>query len=161
MSQIEDPSVAALLVAKAAAARERGVTLSLDLRSELADGVGDDVVTILGNLVDNAVDAAGPGGTVEVLALAHSADSGVEIQVSDDGPGVPAHLRAEIFSPGITTKLPTADHHGRGIGLALVSRIVARRGGHAEVADRPGGGAAFSVVLPAASRHTSASGPVR
>ena len=161
MSQIEDPSVAALLVAKAAAARERGVTLSLDLRSELADGVGDDVVTILGNLIDNAVDAAGPGGTVEVLALAHSAESGVEIQVSDDGPGVPADRRAEIFSPGITTKLPTADHHGRGIGLALVSRIVARRGGQAKVSDRPGGGAVFSVVLPAASRYSTASGSVR
>lgn len=151
MSQVEDASVAALLVAKAAAARERGVTLRLDLGSELADGAGDDVVTILGNLVDNAVDAAGPGGTVEVFVHGEGPRDDVEIRVADDGPGVPPERRRQIFTAGVSTKVPTPDQHGRGIGLALVSRIVTRRHGRAQVSDRPGGGAVFSVVLPPAA----------
>jgi two-component system, CitB family, sensor kinase len=152
MSEIEDATVAALLVAKAAAARERGVTVRLDLESRVAGGAGDDVVTILGNLVDNAVDAVGSGGSVEVRVVAPSADGGVELSVKDDGPGVPAEQRTRIFEDGVTSKGPTVDQHGRGIGLALVSRIVRRRRGRASVEDRPGGGAVFSVVLPPLQR---------
>lgn len=147
-TRIEDASVAALLVAKAAAARERGVTLRLEPGSAVGDGVGDDVLTILANLVDNAVDAAGAGGTVAVLAVAR-ADEPVVLRVADDGPGVPAADRADIFTVGFSTKVPTPDHHGRGIGLALVSRIVSRRQGTVSVGERPGGGAVFAVTLPA------------
>jgi len=147
-SGVEDASVAALLVAKAAAARERSVTLLLDPGCEVAEGAGDDVVTIVGNLVDNAVDAAGPGGAVEVFVRGSGPGQGVEIRVTDDGPGVPLDQREQIFTVGASTKAPTPDHHGRGIGLALVSRVVSRRGGRAQVTDRPGGGAVFAVVLP-------------
>ncbi|GAB3589594.1 sensor histidine kinase [Angustibacter peucedani] len=149
MSQIEDASVAALLVAKGAAARERGVTLRLDDASEVGDGVGDDVVTVLGNLVDNAVDATGAGGTVEVRVLADGPHGAISIQVQDDGPGVPHERRTTIFEAGTSSKHRTADHHGQGIGLALVSRIVRRRRGSVVVGDRGGGGAVFTVELPA------------
>ena len=64
---------------------------------------------------------------------------------------MPPELRERIFETGVTTKAPTSDHHGRGIGLALVSRIVARRAGDITVDDRPGGGAVFTVRLPAAT----------
>ncbi len=150
LSQIEDASVAALLVAKGAAARERGVTLRLDDASEVGEGVGDDVITVLGNLIDNAVDAAGPGGTVVVRVLARGAHEAVLLLVEDDGPGVPLEHRSRIFQAGTSSKNETADHHGQGIGLALVSRIVRRRHGTVEVGDRPGGGAAFRVELPGA-----------
>jgi len=148
LREIEDASVAAALITKAAAARERGVAFRLDPESEVVDGAGSDVLTIIGNLVDNAVDSTGTGGSVDVL-VRHTSEDGVEIRVSDDGPGVPVEVRGHIFETGVTTKAPTADHHGRGIGLALVSRIVARRSGDIAVAERPGGGAVFTVRLPA------------
>lgn len=147
LQEVEDPAVAAALVTKSATARERGVAFHVDPVSEVANGAGDDVVTIIGNLVDNAVDATGPGGNVIVLVRG-TLDGGAEIQVSDDGPGVPAELRDRIFDTGVTTKTPTSDHHGRGIGLALVSRIVARRAGSISVSDAASGGSVFTVRLP-------------
>lgn len=154
LRRVEDPSVAALLLAKTAAAREKGRLLRLDPATEVADGAGDDVVTILGNLVDNALEAVGPGGAVDVL-VRHTGD-GVHLQVSDDGPGVPARLREEIFRIGVTTKEATNEHQGRGIGLVLVARIVSRRSGVVSVDDRPGGGAVFTVDLPPDAVATSA-----
>ena len=148
LREVEDSSVAAALVTKSATARERGVAFRLDPESEVVDGAGNDVLTIIGNLVDNAIDSTGSGGSIDVL-VRHTSEEGVEIRVSDDGPGVPAELRGRIFETGVTTKAPTADHHGRGIGLALVARIVARRAGAITVVDRPGGGAIFTVRLPA------------
>jgi len=150
LREVEDASVAAALVTKSATARERGVSFRLDPDSEVLDGAGNDVITIIGNLVDNAIDSTGPGGSVDVL-VRHTVADGVEIRVSDDGPGVPPELRGRIFETGITTKAPTRDHHGRGIGLALVSRIVARRAGDISVVERPGGGAVFTVRLPASA----------
>lgn len=148
LREIEDASVAAALVTKTATARERGVQLRLDPTSEVHDGAGDDVVTIISNLVDNAIDATGNGGTVELL-VRHRGTGTVEITVSDDGPGVPPEQRSRIFETGVSTKVPVNDHLGRGIGLALVARIVARRAGSITVEDRPGRGAIFHVTLPA------------
>ncbi len=65
----------------------------------------------------------------------------------DGGAEVPPKLEVRIFD----TKEPTSDHHGRGIGLALVSRSVARRGGTIAVTERVGGGAVFTVLLPPGS----------
>ncbi len=147
LREIEDASIATVLVTKSALARERGVDLRLDPDCEVVDGAGDDVITILANLVDNAIDAAGSGGTIEVL-VRHQIGDGTEISVCDDGPGVSAELRRHIFESGVSTKTPTPDHHGRGIGLALVARIVARRRGSVEIIDRPTGGTIFMVRLP-------------
>lgn len=116
--------------------------------SPVADGAGNDVLTIVGNLVDNAVDATGTGGSVTVF-LHSTTEDGVRLRVADDGPGVPEELRDRIFDTGVTTKSPGVEHHGRGIGLALVSRIVRRRGGTISVTDGPGGGSVFIVTLPA------------
>lgn len=145
--RIEDPALAALVLVKMATSREKGLTLRLDPGSEVADGAGDDVVTIVANLVDNAVEAGGAGGIVELL-VRHGPGEGSLVRVSDDGPGVPAESRERIFQTGVSTKNSDA-HRARGIGLALVARIVERRGGSVEVTDRPGGGAVFTVVLPA------------
>ncbi|ABS01556.1 signal transduction histidine kinase regulating citrate/malate metabolism [Kineococcus radiotolerans SRS30216 = ATCC BAA-149] len=143
---VRDPETAALLLAKAAVARERGCRVSLDPASAL-DDADPDLLTVLGNLVDNAVDAAGAGGTV-LVSLSGDAE-GVRVRVDDDGPGVPAAGRAAVFAVGYTTKAGR-DLHGRGIGLALVARIAARRHGRAEVGESPLGGARFEVELPRA-----------
>ena len=157
VSSIDDPAVAAVVLAKMALAREKGLTLRLEPGTAVADGAGDDVVTILANLVDNAVDAVGPGGTVDLL-VRHDA-GGVEVRVSDDGPGVPSELRDRIFELGVSTKTAIDEHQGRGIGLALVARIVARRGGTIAVDDQPGGGAVFGVQLPSSAFAGSSSAP--
>jgi signal transduction histidine kinase len=68
----------------------------------------------------------------------------VELDVEDRGPGVDAGTRPRLFEPLITTK-----DRGVGLGLALVKRIAERHGGSVSYADREGGGARFTVVLPA------------
>ncbi|WP_202805620.1 ATP-binding protein [Actinopolymorpha alba] len=151
---IRDPAVSALLLAKTVTLRERGVSLRVVPSSWLPEGLGDDVVTVLGNLIDNAGDAAGPGGTIEVLV--EESGDGTLIRVADDGPGVPPGQRELIFTAGYSSK-PVASGGSRGIGLALVTRIVDRRGGRVEVRDRDDGGAVFEVWLPV---QRSAGSPV-
>ncbi|MGY0540981.1 ATP-binding protein [Nocardioides sp. YJ-D4] len=156
-SRIDDPAVAALLIAKASLAAERRVSIDLDAASSLPrltpDGSAD-VVTVLGNLVDNAVDAAalvGPlDGRVGVLLTAEGQT--VTVRVSDTGGGVPAERLPEIFRRGFSTK--PRDASGRGVGLALVQLVCRARGGEVEVensgsAERPG--AVFIATLPGAA----------
>ena len=148
LSTVHDPTVAALLLAKAAVARERGVTLTLDDRTDVAAGAGDDVVTVLGNLIDNALEAAGHGGQVLVL-IRTEPDGDVLVRLDDDGPGIAEAERSRVFEAGVTTKIaPDSDEaQGRGIGLALVARIAARRGGTAVATQSPLGGAGVEVRL--------------
>ncbi|MFS8098579.1 sensor histidine kinase [Lentzea alba] len=136
-----DPALAALLLAKSSTAHERGVALRLDPESAVDIRAGDDALTVLGNLVDNAVDAVDTGGTVRVLV--RSSAQGVRMVVDDDGPGVVESQRGRIFDLGVSTK--DAD---RGIGLALVSRVVTRRSGRVAITDSELGGASFDVWLP-------------
>lgn len=146
---VTDPDVVALLLAKTTTAEERGVAVTVATDSVRAPDGTTDVVTVLGNLVDNAVDAASPGGHVDV-ALREEAGVTVVV-VDDDGPGVPAGERAAIFRSGVSTKTP-ASGGARGIGLALVQRIIDRRGGSVVVETSPAGGARFVVKLPARRR---------
>jgi two-component system CitB family sensor kinase len=159
--RVHDPLVSALLVGKTAIAAERGASLRLSPGTLLPDQVVDprDLVTVLGNLIDNALDAAALA-EVELRAEGTTA----VLRVSDDGPGVPPEMREQIFAEGWTTKASPA-HRGRGLGLALVRRLAERYGGMARVTARAGGGAVFTVVLPEALRAreltTSGSGEAR
>lgn len=148
-SRVGDRAVAALLVAKHSVAAERGVELRIDESSRLGPlppSLGADVTTVLGNLVDNAVDAVAgrPDPWVEVL-VRDDADQ-VSLRVGDHGPGVPPQLREEVFVRGYSTKPGALG--GRGIGLPLVRLISTQRGGSVAVGEAPGGGAEFVVVLP-------------
>jgi two-component system CitB family sensor kinase len=144
--RVGDPALAALLLAKAAACRERGVHLVLDEHSDLPAGTlpSEDLVTIVGNLIDNALDAlAGRvGGRIEVRLTA-SPDR-VVLRVRDDGPGIPDDALADVFTPGWSTK-PGTGTGRRGLGLALVSSTAGRHGGTVEAAND--GGAVFTVEL--------------
>ncbi|WP_329454346.1 sensor histidine kinase [Streptomyces sp. NBC_01497] len=146
--RVRDPLLAALLVGKSAVAAERGAVLRIAAGTRLRERVVDprDLVTVLGNLIDNALDVA---RTVEVEMRAESGGRTALVRVSDDGPGVPPALREAIFAEGWTTKRSPA-HRGRGLGLALVRRLAERYGGMARVTARAGGGAVFTVVLPEA-----------
>jgi two-component system CitB family sensor kinase len=148
-SRIESPELAALLRAKATIAAEHGVRLTLSEDSRLDQPQLDPQVllTILGNLVDNAIDAVldqqEPG---EVTVQLWNED-GVHIVVSDNGSGVPADRVNDVFLDGYSTKNPRSGGMRRGLGLALVSRIVRRYGGTITVTPGPGGH--FEAYLPA------------
>ncbi len=145
---ISDPAVAALLIAKTTLAAESGVSLQLTDDSHLAalsPAMATDVITVLGNLIDNAVDVS--EGTLASRVTVHIDDGdGLTIEVADSGPGVPQAQRSEIFSRGVTSKPDVPG--GRGIGLALVRLITAQHGGTAEVRDAADGGALFVARLP-------------
>lgn len=151
--KVHDPLLAALLVGKATVAAERGVPLRLAPDSLLPDRLVDPggLVTILGNLVDNALDAAA-GSTAPLVEVGVRAEGRTAVlRVRDSGPGIPAGRREEIFTEGWSTKQPAA-HRERGLGLALVRRLAERQGGSARAGEAEDGGAEFSVVLPEALR---------
>ncbi len=124
--------------------RPAGVSLALEGLDALPPVEGDPVQLrqVLVNLLENAVYAASPEGAVAVRGRA--ADGAVALDVEDTGPGVDPATRRRLFEPLITTK-----DRGIGLGLALVKRIAERHGGSVEYSDRPGGGARFTVRLPA------------
>jgi two-component system, CitB family, sensor kinase len=153
-AHVGSPVVAALLLAKATVASEREVVVRLDPLSRVATSQVEDlpVVTVLGNLIDNAVDAvaddpstfgASPRGTVTVCLTCE--DSMLRLSVVDTGPGIRADRLHDVFMDGYSTKAPRGAMR-RGVGLALVHRLVTRAGGAIE-ASSPGG-ARFDVVLP-------------
>jgi two-component system, CitB family, sensor kinase len=161
--RVDDVRAAALLLAKSTVAAERGVALrlapDLRVRGRLSDPPG--VLSVLGNLIDNALDAArgveDRAPWVEV-GLATTADGALHIHVADSGPGVPPAVREQIFEPGWSTK-PPSEVGARGVGLPLVRRIVERHGGEIAVSDAGDwGGAVFEVRLPEAVRAAPGSG---
>jgi two-component system CitB family sensor kinase len=155
--RIRQPVVAALIVAKATVAAERAVTLLLSDRSDVPETLlgpqeMQGIVTILGNLIDNAIDAAalGPSPAHVTVRLVRTEDE-LTIRVSDTGPGIPAGASLSIFREGFSTKESVAGV-GRGIGLALVRQVTGRMGGQITVTDGPG--PVFTVVLPMAATVT-------
>jgi two-component system, CitB family, sensor kinase len=150
--RIRDPLVGALLLAKSAVAGERGVDLQLSEDSLLDRHLRDPraLLTVLGNLIDNALDAARSGGrepAVTEIAMHVLDDGQLLVRVADSGPGIAPGEREQIFEPGYSTK-PTAGVGARGVGLSLVKRLVERRGGSVRVGDASQGGALFEVRLP-------------
>lgn len=145
--RVHDSAVAALLMAKSSLAAERRVELrvsgdtSLD-RLEPADSA--DVATVVGNLVDNAIDAAtgSPDAWVEVAL--HQDATTVEVVVRDSGPGVAPEVAQEVFTHGFTTK--AAESGERGIGLALTRLVCQRRGGEVALSNTEDG-AVFRAQL--------------
>ena len=147
---IESPPLAALLIAKSSVAAERGVRLHLADASRvgpLDEGLAEDLATVVGNLVDNALDAVGPLGGGEVDLTVREDDGQVTVEVRDSGPGVAPELVEEVFASGFTTKAAAGGY--RGFGLALTRTICVRRGGSVSV--RNDGGAVFSARLPVAA----------
>jgi two-component system, CitB family, sensor kinase len=153
--RVRDSSVAALLVAKSAQAAERRVELKVGpgtALEALEPRSSFDVATVIGNLIQNGMDAVtsvptssasdGPIGWVEVDV--RQTDDVVEVVVRDSGPGVAATIASEVFEHGFTTK--AARDGERGIGLALIRRICRNRGGDVEVRDSASG-AEFAVWM--------------
>lgn len=156
---IGDPLIVALLLAKTAVAAERRVDLRIAQQTQI-DGVlrdADDVITIVGNLVDNAIDAAAGRPDAWVRVLLRSVGRDLHLVVADSGPGIPDGLRATVFSDGYSTKASRAAHGAgtpdgpapthQGLGLALVRQLVLQRNGSISLSNEVG--AIFTVLLPA------------
>ncbi|MEU9714296.1 sensor histidine kinase [Streptomyces sp. NPDC047976] len=148
VAAVGEPVLVALLLGKAAQAHERGIELVVTPECgsiEAGPGVppARDLVTVLGNLVDNALDALTgvPGGRITVTVRRDAA--GLLLRVADNGPGLPEG--ADVFRRGWSGK-----GEGRGLGLALVRQVAHRHGGSVEAGVAPGGGAAFTARLPLA-----------
>jgi two-component system CitB family sensor kinase len=147
-ARVSDPAVAALLIAKSSQAAERGASFVVEPTTRLPrmeERLATDVSTVLGNLVDNALDAVGTGPDPFVAVEVLERDGAVRIQVRDSGPGVDIGLEDRVFRHGFSTKESEAGD-GRGIGLALVRMICRNRGGDVSVHNE--GGAVFVATLP-------------
>lgn len=141
---ITDPDAASILMAKSTISAEKGIQLIIDDGSTLAPDGTIDAVTVLGNLIDNAIEAIGSNGTI--LVRIHSGAAECTITVSDDGPGIADADRLRIFEAGLSTK-DAAQPSARGFGLTLVQRVALRRSGSVTVESSPPGGAEFTVRL--------------
>ena len=95
-------------------------------------------------LAANALEAMEGRGTLTVRSRLHRGE--VEVELEDEGSGIPEEILSRIFDPFFTTKPPG---QGTGLGLAIAQGIVADHGGRIEVTSRPGKGSLFRVVLPA------------
>ncbi|OCH82796.1 ATP-binding protein [Gordonia sp. UCD-TK1] len=162
LDNVREPHLHAFLDAKAAQARERRVVLRLGDQTWIQGVLTEPVVvtTVVGNLVDNGIDAAsGPDGAqpgeVEVEVIADG--DTVLVTVGDSGPGIAFEDPYDVFAEGATTKSGAHVPGGRGMGLALARQIARRVGGDVWVADAGGcvaaddgepGGAVFVARLP-------------
>ncbi|MGN8554017.1 UNVERIFIED_CONTAM: ATP-binding protein, partial [Microbacterium sp. SLM126] len=143
-----DPTVGALLLGKAAQARERGVEWSAEIDPSAPRSVLSpvDAVSVVGNLIDNALDAAAAGAPPRWVRVSFEPATTdlLRIVVSDSGAGIPEDLQERVFEHGFSTKPAGTD--GRGVGLALVRSIVEDAGGSVSIASAP---TTFTAVIPA------------
>jgi two-component system, CitB family, sensor kinase len=130
---VRDPYLQAFLAAKAAGAREAGVTLTIGENTWVAGRLAlpVDVTTVLGNLLDNAIDATrgAPGDVKEVEVELVTENSTLFVTVADSGTGVRSDFVDELFVEGTTTKPDSGIPGGRGIGLALSRQLSRGLGG--------------------------------
>ncbi|MDH6237840.1 sensor histidine kinase [Cryobacterium sp. CG_9.6] len=163
---MNNPELGALLMVKSSQARELGIRLETAELSNFstvdAASFSGDLVTVIGNLVDNALEACSAGDRI-VLTLATNNEELV-VAVEDNGPGIAPHLLPTLFIEGVSSKTaPGPDDasqrlHRRGIGLALVRRVAHRHNGEVSAGRGSLGGAVFTVRLPLASIDSCAKG---
>ena len=148
MNQIQEPSVAALLVGKTSRAGEMGIRLVLDRGSALqADSpwlAPNAFVTVLGNLIENAIEGLNQSHREprEVYVSIREEAESLLLCVEDTGPGISAGLQEHLFERGVSTK-----GTGRGTGLALVREVVEAYRGSIRVESEPDVGTSFFVTF--------------
>jgi len=149
VTAVDEPVLAAVLLGKSAQAQERGIDFTVDADSRVSDLAIEPsaVVTMVGNLVDNAMDAAVETEPPHRVAIRVVADrERFRLTVDDSGPGLTPAEAEQAFRRGWSTK-GTTGGLGRGIGLALVVQAVRSHRGSISVDRGPLGGARFNIVI--------------
>jgi len=132
------------------------IDLQMDVASDLPPVHGDEqaLQQVFINLILNAVDVLPPRGKITLTASKSKQAGFIEIKVSDNGPGIPEHIRPRIFDPFFTTKVK---EKGTGLGLSVSQGIVHRMGGDINVESYIGRGTTFVVLLPTTEVPSSVS----
>jgi two-component system, CitB family, sensor histidine kinase MalK len=146
IQRIKDPVVAGFLLARFASAREQNITMNLDEASLVprcpSDDVAHDIVTIVGNLLENAVEAIGESDLREIHVSLRQEAEWLDLAIQDTGSGLPPEVVEHLFEQGCSTK-----GKSRGYGLWQAARTVESRGGKLQAANREPHGAAFTASL--------------
>ena len=146
---IQNPNVAALLLGKLSNMRELEIDLAILGNSRLPKHSQylstNDLITVIGNLLENAIEALKvQGGDESNIVLQITEDeNGLLIVVSDTGCGIDPDTLERIYEPGFSTKA----QEGRGMGMFLIKDLVDRRGGSIEVDSEPGVGTTFTLIF--------------
>ncbi|BDU70552.1 two-component system sensor histidine kinase DcuS [Geothrix oryzae] len=146
VQRIKDPVVAGFLLARFSSTREQNILMTLDQDASLPpcpdDSVSHDLVTVLGNLLENAVEAIGEGPRREIQVSLRPEGTQLHLSVQDSGPGLPEEVLARAFTLGFSTK-----GENRGFGLWQAARTIEARGGRLVGRNREEGGAVFTASL--------------
>ncbi|HFZ8994542.1 TPA: sensor histidine kinase [Citrobacter freundii] len=154
LGKIKSPVIAGFLLSKMNRASDLGHTLEITSDSRLPESRNEDqitvLVTVLGNLIENALEASGqqPGG--EIIVSLHYRHGRLHCEVSDDGPGIEPERIPLIFERGVSSK-----GEKRGVGLAIVKQQLENIGGEITVESEPGIFTQFFVQLPWDGERTS------
>ncbi len=130
-------------------AAQAGLSLRLEIPDQLPclQANPEQISIVIRNLLDNAIKYSRPSGSITLTV--RSLDHGVELAVSDTGPGIPAEALPHIFERFYRVDPAHSRRQGgAGLGLALVREIVDRHGGRIDVQSRVGEGSTFTVYLP-------------
>ncbi|MFP5596280.1 sensor histidine kinase [Kluyvera sp. 142486] len=153
--KIKSPIIAGFLLGKINRASDAGIALTLAEESLIPDNPNEEqvavLVTVLGNLIENALDAMADQGEGEIGLLLHYQNGWLSGEVSDDGPGIAADRIDAIFNKGFSTK-----GENRGVGLFLARQQTENLGGTLSVESEPGVFTQFFVQIPWDSERTSA-----
>ncbi|WET40310.1 sensor histidine kinase [Citrobacter enshiensis] len=147
LGKIKSPIIAGFLLSKMNRTSDLGHSLVISNESQLPECSNEDqvtvLITVLGNLIDNALEAFDqtPGGEISVSL--HYRHGFLHCEVNDDGPGIEPERIAHIFEKGVSSKGTE-----RGVGLSLVKQQVESIGGHISVESEPGIFTQFYVQLP-------------
>lgn len=149
--RIKDPVLAGFLLGKLSHAREAGVEMVITAESFVPESseaeVSGELVTIVGNLINNALEAVQHSTVKKIEVECLYRENKLYIKVSDTGPGFSSAQTERLFSKGFSTKA-----ENRGLGLFLVQRSLERVNGTIEVISELGQGTCFTVSLPYLSK---------
>ncbi|CAO96969.1 sensor histidine kinase [Erwinia tasmaniensis] len=147
LGKIKSPVIAGFLLSKISRAYDTGNHLAVNDDSLLPETGSEQqvavLITVLGNLIENALDAAGENGDGDISVLLHYQNGWLSCEVSDDGPGIEMTRMNDIFAKGYSTK-----GDNRGVGLFLVKQQTESLGGKIIVESEPGVYTQFFVQLP-------------
>ncbi|RLM23422.1 two-component system sensor histidine kinase DcuS [Brenneria alni] len=149
--KVKSPVIAGFLLGKINRARDLGITLSISEESLLLDtddvDATNELITVLGNLIENAMDAIDGQENCEISVSFHHQDGRLHCTVGDDGPGIALEDQARIYEQGFSTK-----GSGRGIGLYLTRQSLEKIGGNIDFESEPEVYTQFFVNIPYQAR---------